>query len=138
MTDHTARPGRYGKFYVHDPGGRQVARPYPTLEAAARHARALTRDRWLLVVVEKSERSASPWDAYVKFFRHIGDERSAEERLLDWWLALPDRAYTRTRARVRACACSTSPAESGSCWPPVTRAACSTRSRPSPPIPRSR
>jgi len=97
MTDHTARPGRDGQFHVHDPGGRQVAGPHQTLEAAARHARALTRDRWLLVTVG----SASPWNAYVKPFRHTVDGRSAEERLLDGWLALPGRAYTRTRAHVR-------------------------------------
>ena len=33
-------------------------------------------------------------------FRHADDGRSAQERLLDWWLELPDHSYTRTRALV--------------------------------------
>jgi hypothetical protein len=101
MTTDTARPGEDGRFYVHAHADRPIAGPFARAGDAARHAEALTRDRWLLVVVEKSERSASPWDAYVKFFRHVGDGRCAEEQLLDWWLALPDRSYTRTRAGVR-------------------------------------
>jgi hypothetical protein len=98
---HTVRPHADGQFYVHAPSGRTIAGPYRHAEDADRQAHTLDRDRRLLIVVEKGERSSSAWDAYVKHFRHTGDGRSAEEQLLDWWLALPDRACTRTRAVVR-------------------------------------
>jgi hypothetical protein len=101
MHRHTARPGQDGQHHVHAPCGRRIAGPFPSAAAAHRHASALNRDRWLLALIERSERSRSPWDAYARFFRHTGDGRSAEQQLLDWWLALPDRAYTRTRAHVR-------------------------------------
>jgi hypothetical protein len=101
MQLHTARPGQDGQHHVHAPYGRRIAGPFPTAAAAHRHASALNRDRWLLALIERSERSRSPWDAYARLFRHTGDGRSAEQQLLDWWLALPDTSYTRTRARTR-------------------------------------
>lgn len=101
MVHYTTRPGEDGCFHVLNPAGRRIAGPFPDRDAAQWRAEALTSDRWLLMIVQKRERSASPWDAYAKFFCHTGDGRCTEEQLLDWWLALPDGAYTRTRARVQ-------------------------------------
>jgi hypothetical protein len=101
MHQYTARRGDDGQHHVCTVYGRRIAGPFPSAAAAERHAAALNRDRWLLVLVERSERSRSPWDAYARFFRHTGDGRSAEQQLLDWWLALPDASYTRTRAQAR-------------------------------------
>ena len=101
MSSYEARGAADGLFYNHDGCGRRIAGPYPDKHSAERHAAELESDRWLLVVVERAERSRSVWDSYIKMFRHADDGRSAQERLLDWWLELPDHSYTRTRALVR-------------------------------------
>jgi len=101
MSRYEARGAADGLFYNHDQRGHRIAGPYPDKNCADRHAAELESDRWLLVVVERAERSRSVWDSYIKMFRHDDDGRSAEERLLDWWLEFRDRSYSRSRALVR-------------------------------------
>jgi len=78
-----------------------TADPFPTWAAADRIATELNKTRRLLLIVEKSERSKSPFDSYTKIFASGVDGESAAEQLLAWWHSLPDHSYTRTRATVR-------------------------------------
>ena len=48
----------------------------------------------LLVTVQRSTFTKSPWDSYVKIFLN-------EEEFLLWWTSLSLKSYTRTKAIVR-------------------------------------
>ena len=72
-------------------------------DAADRLAKAavqLRTETRLVVLVKRPWFTKSAWDSYTKWFADL-DGKTAEERLLDWWLELPDDSFTKTEAIVQ-------------------------------------